>query len=146
MTEGPSASADALGARADLGATSTGLPPRVVACLAYSTWWLSGALVLAVEPANRFVRFHAWQATLAFGALWLAGVALWGASFVMAFVSPMAFKAAAMLAPVAWGVAVAAWVVCLWQAGHGRSFELPWVGRWASARTGGPRAGAAGPE
>ena len=146
MTRARIAPADAGGGTADLGTTSTGLPPRVVACLAYSTWWVSGALVLAAEPANRFVRFHAWQATLVFGGLWLVGLALWATSFVMAFVSPLAFKATAVLAPLTWGVGGLVWVVCLWQAGHGRWFALPWLGPWVVARTGGPRGANAGAE
>jgi uncharacterized membrane protein len=95
---------------------------------------VSGALLLAVEPANRFVRFHAWQSTVAFGGFWLAGIGLWAVSFLMAFVSPFAFKAAAVLAPLAWLAAVLTWLVCLWQAAHGRWFELPWVGPWVAAR------------
>ena len=45
----------------------TGLTPRVAASLAYLAGPLSGALLLATEPASRFVRFHAWQAVLALG-------------------------------------------------------------------------------
>ena len=117
-----------------LGVTSTGLPPRVAACLAYSVWWASGALLLAIEPRNRFVRFHAAQALAGFGALWLCGVALWGLSFLAAFVSPLAFRVAAILGPMAWALGVFAWAWCTWQAASGRTGKLPWVGAWADAR------------
>jgi uncharacterized membrane protein len=116
----------------DLGTTSTGLPPRLAACLAYSLWWASGALMLAIEPENRFVRFHATQALAGFGALWLAGLALWGLSFLMAFVSAAAFRATAVLGPLVWSIGVAAWAWCTWQAAAGRRRGLPLVGAWVA--------------
>ena len=122
-------------ADADLGTTSTGVPPRWAACLAYSVWWASGALMLAIEPRNRFVRFHAAQALAGFGLVWLAGITLWGLAFVMAFVSPTAFRLTAVLGPVVWGVGVIAWGWCTWQAATGRRGMLPWVGRWADAHS-----------
>ena len=117
-----------------LGATSTGLPPRVAACLAYSMWWLSGALVLAIERRNRFVRFHAAQAVAGFGLLWTCGVAVWSLSFLMAFVSPLAFRVTAVIGPLFWAGAVAAWAWCVWQAARGEAWRMPWVGAWADAR------------
>jgi uncharacterized membrane protein len=118
----------------ELGTTSTGLSPRLAACLAYSTWWVSGALMLAIEPRNPFVRFHAAQAFAGFGLLWLVGIALWGLSFLMAFLSPAAFRVAALLGPLVWALGVAAWVWCLYQAARGRRWRMPWVGDWAEGR------------
>jgi uncharacterized membrane protein len=69
----------------------TGLTPRVAASLAYLAGPLSGALLLATEPASRFVRFHAWQAVLALGLLGIAAVAFLGLAFVLLVVSPTAF-------------------------------------------------------
>lgn len=129
-TPSPGTPADAADA-ADLQPTSTGLPPRLAACLAYSAWWVSGALVLAAEPTHPFVRFHARQALVGFGAIWLVGVVLWAASFLAAFVSPWAFRAVAVLANLVWVGGLTAWVVCLVAAGRGRRWALPLVGRGA---------------
>jgi uncharacterized membrane protein len=117
-----------------LGQTSTGLPPRLAACLAYSLWWASGALLLAVEPRNQYVRFHAAQALAGFGLIWLCGIALWGLSFLLAFVSPAAFRTAALVGPLVWALGVLAWLWCLWQAARGRWWRIPGVGEWAAAR------------
>lgn len=116
-----------------LGGTSTGMSPRLAACLAYSVWWASGLLMLAVEPRNQFVRFHAAQALLGLGVLWCVGVALWGLTFLMAFVSPPAFRAAAVLGPLVWCVGIGAWGWCTFQAARGRSAKLPWAGGRAEA-------------
>jgi uncharacterized membrane protein len=112
------------GATLDL-PTSTGLPPRVAACLAYAAWWVSGGIVLAAEPRHPFVRFHARQALVGFGVIWLAGVTLWATSFLAAFVSPWLFRAAAALANLVWGLGLVAWVACLVAAARGRAWSLP---------------------
>lgn len=114
--------------------TTTGLPPRLAACLAYSGWWLSGALLLAAEPRHPFVRFHARQALIGFGLLWLLGMALWAASFAAAFLSPGAFTAASVANYAVWTVGLLAWVVCLVVAARGGEWSLPWM-RWLDRRT-----------
>jgi uncharacterized membrane protein len=110
-------------------ATATGLSPRALSVLAYCAWWVSGALVLVLEPRHRDVRFHARQALIGFGAVWAAGVALWAVSFVLAFVSPLAFRAVTLLAQVLWVVAVLLTIVCVVKAWQGQCWPLPWIGR-----------------
>jgi uncharacterized membrane protein len=109
---GPSVSRDQppAGIASADGGTSSGLSPRAAASLA-------------------FVRFHARQALRAFGAIWLAGVACWGFSVVLAFVSPSGFRIAAVLGHVIWAVGVVAWVVCLTKAWTGQRWRLPWLGQ-----------------
>jgi uncharacterized membrane protein len=119
---------------ADAVPTATGLPPRAAACLAYSAWWVSGALLLAVEPSHPFVRFHARQALVGFGLVWLAGVALWATSFVGAFVSPWLFRGAAVLANLVWTLGLLAWVACLVSAARGRRWALPGMAGQGSGR------------
>ena len=52
--------------------SSTGLTPQIAAALAYLAGPLSGALLLATETHQPFVRFHAWQALLGLGVLGVA--------------------------------------------------------------------------
>ncbi len=65
MVDGSRASLDSLGT------TVWGLDPNVAAALAYAVGWVSGVVLLVFEP-NKFVRFHALQSTIVFGALSLA--------------------------------------------------------------------------
>lgn len=109
-------------------ATVSGLSPQAAACLAYAMWWLSGALMLAIEPTHPFVRFHARQALRVFGAIWLAGVTCWVLTFVLVFVSPLGFRVAAVLMQITWTVGVVAWVVCLVKAWKGERWIVPWIG------------------
>jgi uncharacterized membrane protein len=126
-------------AAGSLGDTSTGLRPRLAAVLAYSAWWITGGLFLLLEPENAFVRFHARQAVVVLGAVWLLGIGLWAASFLAVFVSPRVFRAAALLSHAVWLAGVAVWLVCLVQAGRGRWWRVPLTrGRLTGARGPGP--------
>src|SRR5690606_33475043 len=49
--------------------SSTGLAPRTGALLAYSGWWVTGAVILFLERRNPFIRAHARQAVAVFGAV-----------------------------------------------------------------------------
>ena len=50
-------------------ASSTGLPSRTAAALAYGGWWVTGLIIWFLERQDRFARFHAAQSVVTFGAL-----------------------------------------------------------------------------
>ena len=101
----------------------TGLTPRVAASLAYLAGPLSGALLLATEPASRFVRFHAWQAVLALGLLGIAAVVFLGLAFVLLVVSPTAFWTMLWLAAATGAAWIGVWGLCVVSAYKGRASE-----------------------
>jgi len=109
----------------------TGLTPRVAASLAYLAGPLSGALLLATEPASRFVRFHAWQAVLALGLLGIAAVVFLGFAFVLLIVSPMAFWTMLWLAAATGAAWIGVWALCVVSAYKGRALKLPLAGSYA---------------
>ena len=53
----------------DLGATDTGIKPNIAALLAYLLGFVTGIIFVLLEKKNKFVRFHAMQSIVAFGAL-----------------------------------------------------------------------------
>ncbi len=113
--------------------SSTGLPPRVAGLLCYAAAWASGLLLVAIERDSRFVRFHAWQSLLGFGALTLLALAAWGVTLLMAFVSPAAFRVMAYVAQIAWIALGAAWILAVVMVAQGRRWKMPLVGKWAGA-------------
>jgi len=108
--------------------SSTGLPPNTAAALSYLAWWLSGLLFFLVERESRFVKFHAAQALVGLGALWVLGLTLWVFGFAALFVSAAAFKVLLYLAYAVWFVGLLAWAVCIVRAWQGSDFELPFAG------------------
>ena len=59
---------------ASSGKTSTGLQPNVAGLLSYLVGWVTGIVFLIIEKDNQFVRFHAIQSIIVFGALTVAAI------------------------------------------------------------------------
>ncbi len=97
----------------DLGKTSTGMQPNMEALLCYSLGFITGIVFYLVEKENKFVRFHAMQSIVVFGALLIAG-------FVI------------MLIPVInvafWLAETVLWIVLMVKAYQGEKFKLPLAG------------------
>ena len=112
-------------------ATSTGLAPRTAATLAYTAWWITGLMFWLLEREDRFVRFHAAQAIVAFGgiaALVVGFAAVAGAS--LSFL-PEAFMPLLVAALATWLSGLALWLVAMWKAASGDAFRLPLAAQWA---------------
>ena len=95
--------------------TGTGLSKNTAAALSYALWWLSGIVFLFIEK-DPFVRFHAMQSTIVFGAITI----LMFVPFVGWFLSPLLMIVAFVL-----------WLVLIYKAYQGEEFKLPWVGNLA---------------
>ena len=128
----PSAAPDASArATADTTPSSTGLEANFAAALAYLAGPFSGILILLVERANGFVRFHAWQSIIGLGGLGLLSVGTLVFSFLTLLLSPFAFTVTYWLSAVIAVVWVVAWAVCLVKAFTGQRWEMPVAGRYA---------------
>lgn len=108
-----------------------GPDPRVASLIAYSAWWVSGALVWLVERDRPEVRFHAMQALLAFGTVFLAWVTCWAGSLVALVVAVRVFFLLQRVAEFVLLAGVILWAVCLLQTARGIRLELPVFGRLA---------------
>ena len=111
--------------------SSTGLSPRVAGLLCYAAAWASGLVLVAIERDSRFVRFHAWQSLIGFGALTLVAIVAWGVTLLMAFVSPGAFRVMGYVTQIAWIALGAAWLLAVVMVAQGRRWKMPLVGKWA---------------
>lgn len=104
--------------------TSLGLDANVVATLAYLLGWISGVVLLVVERENRFVRFHALQSVIVFGALSLAWFLFLSIPFLGWLISFI------VIPPVS----AVAWLLLMFKAYQGERFKLPIVGDVAEQR------------
>jgi uncharacterized membrane protein len=110
------------------GSSTTPIPfaERAIAALAYLTF-VAGAVILFL-PAfrnQRFVRFHAWQSVL-----------LWGAFLILTIIALLASNLAAAMVFLLLGILASLAVLFLWivltvKACQGERFELPLFGSLA---------------
>ena len=99
------------------GESSTSLEPNVAGLLCYVGFWISGIILLVIEQKNRFVRFHALQSIIVFGALAIAGAILHQLPFVGSFFSS-----------VIWIVAFVLWIVLMVKAYQGELYKVAGAG------------------
>lgn len=97
--------------------TSLGLTPNVTAALAYGLWLIGGIIIYLIEKDNKFVRYHAMQSIMMFGALLIL-------SILLGFI-PVINLFAAFIMPV---VVLVCWVYGIIKAAGGESFKFPFIG------------------
>lgn len=105
--------------------TASGLDQNLAGALAYGLGWMTGAFFLLTEPTNRFVRFHAWQSVILFGALsiaWFVAVSIPLIGTIIAFV---------VIPPVS----AFLWLLLMFKAYHGERYKAPYVGDMADQQT-----------
>ena len=107
-----------------LGKTSTGMDANLAAALAYAAGWVTGLAFCVLERENRFVRFHALQSSILFGALsiaWVVALAVPVVGWIAAFL---------ILPPVT----AVLWLVLMYKAYQGERCRVPVAGALADAR------------
>lgn len=118
------------------GGSSTGLEPNVAGLLCYLGFWISGIVFLVIEEKNKFVRFHALQSIVTFGALTVAGALLGWIPY-----------AGGVFGIIIGILAFILWVVLMVKAYQGELYKVPLAGQVAegllpvSWRSGKPETG-----
>ena len=104
----------------DLGKCSCGLPANVAALLSYLVGLVTGIVFILIEKENRFVRFHAMQSIIVFGAIFVLGI-------ILPFIPVLGW----IILPFVWILSVILWVVLMFKAYQGEYFRLPVAGEMA---------------
>jgi uncharacterized membrane protein len=100
--------------------TSSGMNQNVAGLLCYLAGWITGLIFFLIEKENKFVRFHAMQSIITFGALTVLFMAF---SFI-----PIIGWA---LIPILMVVQLVLWILLMVKAYQGENFKLPVVGEIA---------------
>lgn len=98
----------------------TGLSKNTAAALSYVLGWLTGIVFLLIEK-DPFVRFHAMQSIIVFGAL-----------TILSFIPIIGW----VLTPLIGIVGFVLWLVLIFKAYQGEEFKLPVVGEFAKKQLG----------
>jgi uncharacterized membrane protein len=100
--------------------TSSGLQEKVAGVLCYVLGWITGIIFLIIEPKNKFVRFHAFQSILVFGALTVIGLIF----------SPIPILGA-IIGWIASVLGFILWILLMVMASQEKKYKLPWTGNLA---------------
>lgn len=106
------------------GKTSTGLQPNVAGLLCYILGWITGIIFLLLEKDNQFVRFHAIQSIVVFGAVTVVDI-------VLNFIPVVGW----ILEVIIGIVAFILWIVLMIKAYQGQRYKLPVAGDIAEQQT-----------
>ena len=105
-------------------AAGTGLEENVAGLLCYVLGWITGLVFFLIDK-RPFVRFHAMQSIITFGALFLfQWVFIWG-SWFSGFVG---YALMGMMGMLIWMALLVCWILCMVKAYQGQRFKLPVVG------------------
>ena len=100
--------------------TSLGLAENIEGLLSYVVGWVTGIAFYFLEPENKFVRFHAMQSIVVFGALTILGI-------VLGWIPVIGWILSIIIAPV--GVVLWGWL--MYKAYLGEMYKLPVAGDFA---------------
>jgi uncharacterized membrane protein len=97
--------------------SSTGLEENVAGLLCYLVGWVSGLVFFLIEKDSQFVKFHAMQSIITFGAC-----------AILSFIPVVQW--------FIWVLALVLWIILMIKAYHGEKFKLPFIGdlaeKWAA--------------
>ncbi|MCX6010983.1 MAG: DUF4870 domain-containing protein [Chloroflexi bacterium] len=101
------------------GKASTGLEPNLAGLLCYVLGWISGLVFLILEKDDKFVRFHAVQSVVTFGAITVV--------FALVFIPIVGW----VFGWILWALAFVLWVVLMIRAYQGEKIKMPVAGNFA---------------
>jgi uncharacterized membrane protein len=98
------------------GKSETGLESNVAGLLCYVLGWVSGLVFFLIERKDKFVRFHAIQSMIVFGAINLA--------YFIVFRIPYIW----VIGWIFWAFGVVLWIVLMVRAYQGQKPKMPIAG------------------
>ncbi len=98
--------------------SSTGMEENVAGLLCYLVGWVTGLIFFLIEKDSQFVKFHAMQSIITFGACVILG-----------FIPVIGW--------IIWILALVLWILLMVKAYQGQMFKLPGIGnlaeKWSSS-------------
>ncbi len=103
--------------------TTTGLEPNVGGLLCYLLGWITGLIFVLLEKENGYIRFHAWQSIVTFGAI--SALFVLFSVFDWVPVLGVIFLAFRIVVGI---LAFVLWIVLMVKAYQGERYKLPVAG------------------
>ena len=113
----------------DLGKTSTGMQANIAGLLSYILGWITGLIFFLIEKENKFVRFHAMQSMIIFGALFILQIVVWMFMMILAMMRlGVLIPLFSLVNGFVMLLGLVLWVVLMIKAYQGEKFKLPVIG------------------
>ena len=93
----------------------------MMGALAYLLGPVTGIVLLLTEKKSEYIRFHAMQSTIVFGAFLLLYL-------VFGIVPVLGWIIAILLSPILTLLSFVLWLVLMWKAYNGEKYKLPYFG------------------
>lgn len=85
---------------------------------------VTGIVFLLIEKKSAYIRFHAMQSTLVFGAILLLNI-------ILGIIPVLGWLVALIISPLIALVAFVLWILLMWKAFNGEKYKLPYFGELA---------------
>lgn len=102
--------------------TQSGLQPNIAGVLCYALGWITGLIFYFIER-DRFVRFHAVQSIIVFGAIQIAQMVLFRLLWAVRL-----WTIAGLFNTVLWLAEFGLWLFLMFKAYNNERFKLPYAG------------------
>ena len=106
--------------------SSTGLESNIAGLLSYVLGWITGLIFFLIEAKDEFVRFHAMQSIIVFGAITVVEIVLG-----ILLLIPVIGTLFTVLSSLVGLFAFVLWILLMVKAYQGERYKLPWAGELA---------------
>ena len=100
-----------------MGKSSTGLQENVAGLLCYVLGWITGLIFFLIEKDSKFVKFHAMQSIVTFGAIAVAAI-------ILNWIPVIGQVLGGLLGLLG----LVLWIILMIKAYQMQWFKLPWAG------------------
>ncbi|WP_321430033.1 DUF4870 domain-containing protein [uncultured Methanolobus sp.] len=100
--------------------TNLGVSENIAGLIAYVFGFITGIVLLVIEKENKFVRFHAAQSTVLFGAIFIVNIVLGFIPFLGGLIGYILSIVALIL-----------WLILMFKAFSGEMYRLPMIAEYA---------------
>lgn len=95
--------------------------------------WVTGIIFLLIEKVNHFIRFHAIQSIIVFGAITILSIILTILAAIFGFLGPLGFVSVILgaISTIIWIAGLILWIVLMVKAYQNEYYMLPVAGGMA---------------
>jgi len=111
--------------------SSLGMDANIAALLSYLLGWITGIIFWVVEKDSKFVKFHAMQSIVVFGAFTVLQIVVSVVQGILFMIVPVLAVIFGVIYSLIWLAGLVLLVILMLKAYQGETFKLPVAGDFA---------------